>query len=108
MDVANYTIKHFLLSSYFGNHWQLPDLLQPLRQWLNNLEIHDPQLAHRLCYLIPAQCPFARQIKLFGRTIIRIPPLCNLNPFYEELMALRFRAICYLAEECSEDISVYC
>ncbi len=82
--------------------------LSPLRSWLNGIEIKEPSLAHRLCKNIPAYCPFAREVQMFGRTWIRIPPLCKLNPLYEEVVALRFRALCYLADECGEDISVYC
>lgn len=82
--------------------------LKPLRQWLEGLEIRDQETAHRICRLIPAQCPFERTIQLGGRTILRIPPMCKLNPLYEEVVALRFRALCYLADECGEDISAYC
>jgi hypothetical protein len=82
--------------------------LKPLRQWLEGLEIRDRETAHRICRLIPAQCPFERTVQLFGRTILRIPPMCKLNPLYEEVVALRFRALCYLADECGEDISAYC
>ena len=74
------------------------DLLHPARQWLNGLEIHRPQFARAILSLIPAQCPFAREIKLFGRTIACIPPLCKLNPLYEELMSLRFRCLCFLSD----------
>jgi hypothetical protein len=84
------------------------DLFKPLRQWLDNMQVKNPQLAHRICKLIPAQCPFERDIKLMGRTIIHIPPMCKINPVYEELVSLRFRALCYLADECGEDISAYC
>jgi len=84
------------------------DLLQPLRQWIDRIEVHNPQLAHLLCRLIPAQCPFERDVKLFGRTLFHIPPMCKLNPLYDEVVALRFRALCYLADECGEDISTYC
>jgi len=84
------------------------DVLQPLRQWLNKVEISDPKLAHRLCKIIPAQCPFERDVKLFGHTLFHIPPLCKLNPVYEEVVGLRFRALCYLADECGEDITPYC
>ncbi|VXD20782.1 Mo-dependent nitrogenase C-terminal domain-containing protein [Planktothrix paucivesiculata] len=82
--------------------------LRPLRHWLESIKIQDPKLAHRLCQLIPAQCPFERDIKVLGRVIFHIPPLCKLNPFYEELVYLRFQALCYLADECGEDISAYC
>ncbi|MBW4520863.1 MAG: Mo-dependent nitrogenase C-terminal domain-containing protein [Scytolyngbya sp. HA4215-MV1] len=84
------------------------DLLQPLRQWLDNIEIRNPDLAHRLCQSIPARCPFEREIKFMGRTILYIPPMCKLNPLYEQVIALRFRALCYLADECGEDITLYC
>ncbi|MBD2483889.1 Mo-dependent nitrogenase C-terminal domain-containing protein [Planktothrix sp. FACHB-1365] len=79
-------------------------LLNPLRQWLDNLEIHNPDVALFLYRVIPAQCPFARDIKLFGYTLLHIPPLCKLNPFYEQLMGLRFRAMCYLVDECGMTI----
>jgi hypothetical protein len=82
--------------------------LQPIRRWLDSIEIHDPDTAHRICKLIPAQCPFERTVKLFGRTLFYIPPLCKLNPFYEEVVGLRFRALCYLTDVCGEDISCYC
>jgi hypothetical protein len=58
--------------------------------------------------LIPMQCPFEQDIYLFGRQIGHIPPLCQLNPLYEELIGLRFRALCYLADECGQDVSYYC
>ncbi|MGD1909156.1 MAG: Mo-dependent nitrogenase C-terminal domain-containing protein [Leptolyngbyaceae cyanobacterium] len=82
-------------------------LLQPLRAWLSTRSVEDPKRARRLAQLIPAQCPFARDITLFGHLIAQIPPLCQINPFYEELMALRFRALCYLADECGEDVSAF-
>jgi hypothetical protein len=120
MSVKQYTAKNYHLavwinniqqkdrkSSFFSNK-QKTDLLAPLRKWLNNLEISDPIVAHRLCKSIPSQCPFERQIEIFGHTILRIPPLCKLNPLYEEVVALRFRAICYLADVCGEDVSSYC
>jgi Mo-dependent nitrogenase C-terminus len=84
------------------------NILQPLRQWLDQLEVHDRQLAHRLAKLIPAQCPFERDVKFLGRTLAHIPPLCKLNPLYDQLVGLRFRALCYLADECGEDIQSYC
>lgn len=82
----------------------LSQRLNGLRQWLDQVEIHNPQIALLVYRLIPAQCPFARTIKLFGHTLLTIPPLCKLNPVYEELMALRFRAMCYLVDECGMTI----
>ena len=84
------------------------DFLHPLRQWLDGIEIKNRAFAHRICQLIPSQCPFEREVKFLGRTILKIPPMCKLNPLYNEVVALRFRAICYLADTCGEDISVYC
>lgn len=92
-----------------GSHSQFDwDFLVPLRQWLDNLKVSDRLLAHRLCKFIPAQCPFERDVQLFGKTMFHIPPMCKLNPLYEEVVGLRFRAMCYLADECGEDISQYC
>lgn len=84
------------------------DVLSPARKWLDNLAIKDRAFAHRLCQLIPSQCPFEREVKLFGRTLVKIPPMCKLNPLYNEVISLRFRAICYLADTCGEDVSIYC
>jgi hypothetical protein len=84
------------------------DLLSPVRKWLDDLAIKDRAFAHRICRIIPSQCPFEREIKLLGRTLVKIPPMCKLNPVYDEVIALRFRAICYLADTCGEDVSIYC
>jgi Mo-dependent nitrogenase C-terminus len=84
------------------------NVLYPLQQWLDHLKIRDRHVAHRIAKLVPAQCPFERHITCCGRTIAYIPPLCKLNPFYEQLVGLRFRALCCLAEEWGEDISAYC
>ncbi|MBW4689155.1 MAG: TerB family tellurite resistance protein [Komarekiella atlantica HA4396-MV6] len=81
--------------------------LHPLRQWLDGLDIQDPRVARFLCKMIPSQCPFERDVKLFGRKIVHIPPMCKINPLYEQLVSLRFRALSYLADECGEDISPY-
>lgn len=75
---------------------------------LENINVDNPKLAHTVVKLIPAQCPFARDIYLFGRKIFTIPPLCKLNPFYEQFINLRFKSLCYLADECHEDITIYC
>ncbi len=83
-------------------------LLHPVRQWLEGIEIHNPKVARFLCKLIPAQCPFEQDIKFFGHTLFHIPPLCKLNPLYEQVVSLRFRSLCYLADECGEDVTLYC
>jgi hypothetical protein len=121
MSVKNHAAKNIIFSTWI-DHFQdrtpeqpwLPnnrkhfDFLVPVRNWLNSITIGDRNLAHRLCKLIPNQCPFERKIELFGRTIVSIPPMCKLNPLYDEVIALRFRAICYLADVCGEDVSLYC
>ncbi|HEY9828413.1 MAG TPA: Mo-dependent nitrogenase C-terminal domain-containing protein [Stenomitos sp.] len=91
-----------------GHEKPAPDLLAPVRHWLDDLEMHDPRVARFLCQLIPPQCPFERDIVLFGRKIVHIPPMCKINPLYEQLVSLRFRALSYLADDCKEDVSKYC
>ncbi len=83
------------------------DVLYPVKDWLEGMEIKDPRLAKFVCKVIPPQCPFERDINLFGRTIAHIPPLCKLNPLYEQFTMLRFRSLSYLADECGEDITKY-
>jgi tellurite resistance protein len=95
------------MQSYVNLHPQTT-VLQPVRDWLDQMDVQDPRIAHFLCKLIPSQCPFERDINLFGRTIAHIPPLCKLNPLYDQLVSLRFRALSYLADDCGEDISSYC
>ncbi|TAF56486.1 MAG: nitrogenase [Oscillatoriales cyanobacterium] len=84
------------------------DVLAPVRNWLDHLEMKDPKVARFLCKMIPAQCPFERDVKLFGDKVVHIPPMCKLNPLYEQLVGLRFRAMSYLADDCGEDVTPYC
>jgi hypothetical protein len=79
-------------------------LLQPVRKWLESLEIRSSETARLLCKVIPAGCPFKRTITIFNYNIY-IPPLCKLNPFYDQLVELRFKSLVYLAEECREDLT---
>jgi tellurite resistance protein len=83
------------------------DVLNPVRKWLDGIDIHDPRLARFLCKMIPSQCPFERDIKLFGKKIVHIPPMCKVNPLYEQMVGLRFRSLSYLADECKEDVTPY-
>lgn len=83
-------------------------LLQPVRQWLDAIEIRDRHKAKLVCRLVPATCPFERDIEVFGNKLFHIPPLCKLNPFYEQFVGLRFRALCFLADKCGEDAAEYC
>ncbi len=82
--------------------------LRPVRAWLDQLDIESPGVARFLCKMIPPQCPFERDVKLFGHKLVHIPPMCKLNPLYEQLVGLRFRALTYLADDCDEDVSQYC
>jgi hypothetical protein len=82
------------------------DILAPIRNWFNTIEVDHPQFAHFLCNLIPCQCFFERDITLLGKTY-HIPPLCKLNPLYDELISLRFRALTYLADVCGENVEKY-
>ncbi|MBE9078446.1 TerB family tellurite resistance protein [Romeria aff. gracilis LEGE 07310] len=83
------------------------DPLKPAREWLDQLEVSDPRLARFVCKLVPSQCPFERDVKLFGKKIVHIPPMCKINPLYEQLVGLRFRALSYLADDRGEDVSAY-
>jgi Mo-dependent nitrogenase C-terminus len=69
------------------------------RLWLSSIEIYDSEAAQLLCRIIPASCPFERDIKLFNRILAHIPSLCKLNPFYNQLMQLRFKSLAYLANQ---------
>ena len=81
------------------------DIFYPLRHWLYSIRISNSQQAHLLCKLIPAQCPFEREITLLGHQLFHIPPICKLNPVYEELVSLRFLALCYLVSEGNKDVT---
>ncbi len=83
------------------------DPLFPLKRWLNNRDINNASVAHFICQVIPCSCPFERDITVLGRTILHIPPLCHLNPFYHEFVALRLKALSYLSDVCGENIDHY-
>lgn len=82
-------------------------LLSPIRAWLSHIPIHSRKLARLICKLIPPSCPFERDIRLLGYPLFHIPPLCKLNPLYDDLMSLRLRALTYLSEIQGEDITPY-
>ncbi len=81
------------------------DILNPVRRRIEQIRVDNRKTAHRIVSLIPGDCPFERDLKLFGRIIAHIPPMCKLNPLYEQLIMLRFKALCYLVDECGEDIT---
>jgi tellurite resistance protein len=83
------------------------DVLAPVRTWLDGLDVKDPKVARFLCRMIPSQCPFERDVMVFGKKVVHIPAMCKINPLYEQLVGLRFRALSYLADDCQEDVSEY-
>ncbi|MEO0432255.1 MAG: Mo-dependent nitrogenase C-terminal domain-containing protein [Cyanobacteria bacterium J06656_5] len=84
-----------------------PDPLKPMREWLDQLQVDDPRLARFVCKMIPSQCPFERDVTLFGKKVVHIPPMCKLNPLYEQMVGLRFRALSHLADDLGEDVTPY-
>ena len=59
-----------------------------------------------IVHLIPSQCPFERDIILFGRKLVHSPPMCTINPLYEQLVALRFRCLGHLSVD--EQLRISC
>lgn len=120
LDSLRHTLKDFVetsdqppssasnISQPHEDQHQSLDVLSPVKHWLDDWEVHDPKVARFVCKMIPPQCPFERDVKLFGRKIVHIPPMCQINPLYEQLVGLRFRALSYLADDCGEDVSKYC
>ncbi|HIK38424.1 MAG: Mo-dependent nitrogenase C-terminal domain-containing protein [Geminocystis sp.] len=96
-DDLNIVNRGFLRD--IGRRIRCFDPLSPLKKWIDSIEIKDEKTARIIDELIPSQCPFAREIRCFNRTILKIPPLCKLNPLYDNLMALKFRAVCYLESQ---------
>ncbi|AUB38347.1 Tellurite resistance protein [Nostoc flagelliforme CCNUN1] len=84
------------------------NLLSKIRYQLECVEIRDYHLAKLLCKIIPSNCPFERTVTVFGRTLLQIPPLCKINPLYEQIVGLRFKCLLYLVNECGEDARKYC
>jgi hypothetical protein len=83
-------------------HWHLPRALSdkalaPVRNWLEHIDIQSERQARCIVKVIPAACPFERDIYVFGHKK-HIPAMCKLNPFFDQLQMLRFKALCYLAE----------
>lgn len=75
-----------------------PNPLHAMQRYLDSIEIHNSQTATWICTLIPACCPFQRTLRI-GQYQIAVPPLCQLNPFYTQLINLRLRALTYLAQQ---------
>ncbi len=107
-DVQSFPVQAAVPSSKRAHRLQCPQsirqLMQPIQTWLDKVEVKDAEAARLLYKIIPGQCPFERDVVLFGRTLFHIPPLCKLNPFYDQLIGVRFRAMCYLVDECGEPL----
>ena len=82
-----------------ATHGDSDSTMERLRSWLDAQAPSDPAVARLLVKLIPAQCPFERDVVVLGRRLVHIPPMCRINPLYDQLMALRFRCLCLLAGE---------
>ncbi|MEB3319226.1 MAG: Mo-dependent nitrogenase C-terminal domain-containing protein [Cyanobacteriota bacterium] len=80
-------------------------LLDQLKAWLAGLVPSEPAVARFLVRLIPDQCPFERDVRLFGHKLVHIPPMCKINPLYDQLIALRLRCLTVLAERQAEGAS---
>ena len=73
-------------------------LILAIKRHIDKIEIRTEKGATAICRLIPANCPFNKTVRIGKIKLFTIPPLCKLNPFYNELVGLRFRAECYLVE----------
>ncbi len=99
-DHHNYHPPYYQKPGYFDN------LINPLRRLVDGIQVKHSRLAHLICQTIPCCCPFERDLKLFGRTF-HVPPMCKLNPLYDNFVGLRFRALSYLSDVCGEDVTKY-
>ncbi len=80
--------------------------LDPLKNWLDDLDPCDERISSFIVHLIPSQCPFERDIILFGRKLVHIPPMCKIKTLYEQLVALRFRCLGHLSVD--EQLRISC
>jgi Mo-dependent nitrogenase C-terminus len=105
--IATHSPRATVLPPQFTAHPAHPVTvwLDGVRAWLAAIEIRDAAAARAVCQVIPAFCPFAQEIKLGNRTLLTIPPLCQFNPFYEQLVTLRFKALTYLEVNATTDPS---
>ena len=85
---------------------QLWKPLDSLKQWLDDLDPRDERISSFIVQLIPSQCPFERDIILFGRKLVHVPAMCKINPLYEQLVALRFRCLGHLSMD--EQLRISC
>ncbi len=69
-------------------------MIEEIKKQIDHVEVKSDRTAKLIVKLIPASCPFERDIKFFNKVVAHIPSLCKLNPFYDQLVGLRFRALC--------------
>lgn len=72
--------------------------LAPIRRWMNTIEVGNVLVAQMICHLVPNTCSSAHEIRFFDRTWFTVPSICQVNPFKDELIDLRFRAADFLYE----------
>ena len=65
--------------------------LKPVQEWLDHLDVEDPRLAKFLCKMSPPQCPFERDIQLFGHKVVHIPPMCKVQKCSQKMGQICFR-----------------
>ena len=63
-----------------ATHGDSDSTMERLRSWLDAQAPSDPAVARLLVKLIPAQCPFERDVVVLGRRLVHIPPMCRINP----------------------------
>jgi hypothetical protein len=61
-------------------------LLSWVKRTIDGINVESEQLSRFVVASIPAQCPFARKVSLNGKLLFEIPPLCKLNPAYDEVV----------------------
>ncbi len=103
-SISSYKSSRPIMTSYYiessapARHWNpFRPAINALKSWLDGIEMQTMVQAQWICQLIPSHCPFQRDIRVGNRTL-HIPALCQINPVYEQLVALRLRAATYIAE----------
>jgi len=86
--------NHWLEATTIGRPFRL-ELLRSVRHWLDALEVREPRVARLLCKLIPAQCPFERDIKLFGKSL-SYATVVQAQPALRTISWPTLRSMCYL------------
>jgi len=58
-------------------------LLYSVRQWLESLEVRDPKIARLLCKIIPTDCLFNRETKLFTHSVpVQVEPSLRASGWF--------------------------